>query len=191
MTHSIKNIENVTMNVAEFVNYITALKGCHFAYIIANVPQKMNKRGNPFNEITKHTETTIQIGYSYENSVNNRGEKIGLDRDFVAQPLSWGKWLKHAENKIIVHTPKDTNEEKFYLRTYAVNNNEPKNSYFTNGNLLTNEELEIAKQFFVERKKSKTQSNYGLEENQVKPSTFEINNIVEIHIGGKVITIEK
>lgn len=145
--------------------------------------QKVRKTGNPFTEpIIKRTEINVSFFGNYQNAVNNRLKKAGLEADFTANPLAWGEWL--VPNKIITH------KGEKYVRFYLHKNSNPKTEYFYNGDPLTGSELMNAKTFFQESSTSARQTDAGLEdENQCKPFTLQINNILQITVNGETYKV--
>ena len=141
---------------------------------------KMNKRGNPyFDRVQKLCVQTAQWGYSYENAVNNRLDKIGENADFVADKLSWGEWV--IPNKVITH------KGELYLRFYTTENANMQVLYLLDGRVATAEETKAILTFIPQRAESKRQSESGLTEHQVQPMSIKVENIVRVVGGGKTI----
>jgi hypothetical protein len=163
------------------LNAVRNLKGCQFANLIAEVEEKMNKKGNPFyGRVTKIVVTPIQLNYAYQNAVNNRLERQENERCFETEKLPWGEWIE--VNKIIAH------KGDLYLRTYITKNSKPKFTYMLDGTPMTEEQLLEVKTFFKEKSNfSKKQSECGLEENQVIPKNYKFTNIIQISINGQTI----
>ena len=180
------------MKQENFENAVVALvkgvKGCQFISMGYMSEPSLNKAqklavsmmsGNK--EIVKIEKLAVgqfQINYSYENAVNNRGEKEqGAPIDFVAAPLRWGQWVEGQVNKLIEH------KGEMYLRFYGVQNGKVDTKYFVGGEPATPEQVEFIKQA-TERGEVKSQASAGLTENQVIARSVKINNITEITIGG-------
>ena len=89
------------MTTNEIFNVLNNINGCKIVAIEYTADVRMNKRGNPLASfhVTKTVKMTAQFGYNYQNAVNNRAEKNGNERDFVADSLPWGEWL--VPNKFI------------------------------------------------------------------------------------------
>jgi len=174
------------MTIEEFVNFVANIKGCQFVNVLACTEIKMNKRNNPYYGRLKVLDrANRQINYNYENAVNNRLEKQGLNANFVSDKLPWGKWL--YPNKIIVHNG------EFYLRTYSVRNSNKDTKYLLDDKIATKEQIDEFKPYLKDNENdSDKQKKCGLEvEFQVKPKVFNIKNIIEISIDNMKITIEK
>lgn len=166
----------------EIVTMIECVKGCQFANITyvsdGGIPQKVLGKGFV---ITKLVQTDCQINYSYENAVNNRLEKQGDERNFTAQSLPWGEWVKGQENKLICH------KDALYLRYYDVKNADIKSIWFVNGRIATADEFQKIFDYLQSKKKSiSTQENVGLIDNQVKPKVVKVENILRLAVNGKV-----
>ena len=129
-------------------------------------------------EITKEVFGQFQFNMSYENAVNNRGEKEqGEKIDFVAAPLKWGQWVEGAVNKLIEH------KGELYLRYYELKNGKVESTYYVGGKLATDEQVKLIKEF-TEKGEVKSQAEAGLTENQVIARTVKLDNIKEITISG-------
>lgn len=161
---------------------VNDVKGSTFMQLIYKGSQKMRKTGNPFAEIIKRTEMNVSFFGSYQNAVNNRLKKAGLEADFTANPLAWGVWV--VPNKIIEH------KGAKYVRFYFHKNSNPKTEYFYNGDALVGQQLEIAKTFFAEHSESSRQAEAGLsEDEQCKPFTVNIQNILQINVNGETYKV--
>lgn len=161
-------------------NALTKEKSATFVQLKYVSTQQVNKRGNvDFIEypIIKCTDINVTFNGSYENAVNNRLAKKGLEKTFVAQGLPWGEWK--IANKIITHN------DKTYIRFYLHRNSNSKVEYWYNGELLTGERLAAAQEFMPKRTESVRQSDAGLDmEEQSKPFTIAIENIRNIKMQG-------
>ncbi len=162
-------------------NFVSRIKGCQFGTIetLTTLDKFPKKYG--LGVITKYSKREIQINYSYQNAVNNRLQKQGNDSNFVSEPLRWGQWVKGQENKIIEHNG------DYYLRIYAYKGGKVENIYFINGELATTEQIEIIKEW--ERKQHKPsarQTENGLTENQVQPSSPKFSNILSLKVNGEM-----
>jgi hypothetical protein len=168
------------------LSIIQQVKNNPFVNVTTITKVKMNTTNNPFyNRVTKEFIGVVQIGYSYENSVNNRLEKIGLEKDFVAESLPWGHWVEGLENKVIEH------KGKHYLRMYEVANQKPKVRILLDGKEVTDSKiLEQILGFVPQKQSSQKQAEHGLEaEKQTKPRNVAFENIVAIKCGNLVYHI--
>lgn len=161
---------------------VNNVKGATFLQLVYKGSQKMRKTNNPFSEIIKRTEMNVSFFGSYQNAVNNRLKKAGLEADFTANPLPWGEWS--VANKIIEH------KGAKYVRFYVHKNSNAKTEYFYNGDLLQGGELQQAKTFFQDHTESNRQSEAGLDvSEQSKPFTIQINNILQINVNGETYKV--
>lgn len=174
----------------ELLNAAKSAKSCQFISMCYVSEPKLNKSQKlalaimgGFDEIVpieKVSEGTFQFNFSYENAVNNRGEKEnGEPINFVGQSLAWGKWYDGLVNKVIEH------KGELYLRFYWVKNCPITNEYFVGGNPATKEQIALIEQF-TERKPIGTQTAAGVTENQVVARSVKFDNILSITMGGKV-----
>jgi hypothetical protein len=150
------------------------MKSGSFVKVISMTEPKLLKRGNPLANatITKVTNATLQFGYSYENSVNNR-----TDEEFVAEALPWGKWVEGQVNRILEHNG------EYYGRFYELKNGHRDVLYLVDGEFATDEQIEIIKQF-TPKSKSNRQEEVGISiENQVKPRSYKFSSIVGLKCG--------
>lgn len=176
---------------------LAAMNAGTFVRVNSVTEPKLLKRGNPLAgaKVIKLTKATLQFGYSYENAVNNRIEKINsyIDENdmfdgeivydiiekpnFKAEELPWGKWVDGQVNRILEHNG------EYYGRFYEVKNGNREVIYLVNGEIATEEQVEIIKQF-TPKSKSNRQEEVGIEvENQVKPRTYKFSSIVGLKCG--------
>lgn len=169
-------MEKIKMTYSQFTAYLATIKGCQFMNVVAITDPDMYLRNNPFRgRVKKVTITPMQMGYSYENAVNNRLDREGCEADFKAEPLSWGAWVKGLENKVIEH------KDMFYLRTYCVRNARPRTFYLLDGHLASTKEYAEFSQYFKPSSTSAKQSEAGLEEDkQVKPRNYKYSSLVAV-----------
>lgn len=165
----------------ELLNIISNVNNNPFVSIETITEVKMNKRNNPFyGRVTKHYSGVVQIGYSYQNSVNNRLEKIGIERDFVADSLPWGEWVKGLENKVLTH------KGEYYLRVYEVNNpqQKPTITILLDGNEVDAITLKEIQKYIIQKTASAKQTNMGLaDEQQTKPRAIKFSNVIKLKCG--------
>ena len=172
---------------SEFIAIISNLKGCQFATIAYSTDVVSNnkklsggKKNTYYNRVATITEiTSAQIGASYENAVNNRIE----EKDFVAETLPWGEWLR--PNYLIGH------KGATYLRAYKCKSTKTEKKFYLDGNAVTNEK--VAKDIsanFREHTISIRQSEAGIaEKDQVKPFNVNVANVVFATINGKTYQV--
>ena len=163
------------MSSSEFINAVSNING--FASL-AIVKSDVVKKSCPIGNVTERVQYShVAIGTSYENAVNNRNEITNGNRDFVAEPLTWGEW--YVPNKIITYNG------NYYLRYYVNKNTRTTRELFVDGRPATAEEVDVINAY---RKASGSSSNrqaaIGIAAaDQVKPRTTNIVNIVQFKYG--------
>jgi hypothetical protein len=138
------------------------------------------------NSVVKESELPVQINVIYENSVNNRLEKAGEDRDFKSAGLNSGKFVDGSRCLI-----EDSGEMK--LRVYQTNSVLGKSSkYFKdNGEEFTEEEIEQLKEEFLTIKPEEIKSQGLSYEESSKPTNYNFSSIREIVMDGERYILEK
>ena len=153
----------------EIKDFILGLrKGVFGNKVVTITTPKLLKRGNPFigQEVRKITfYTNIGLGISYENTINNKKERNGEERDFEAQKPSGMSWEAFP---FILKSDKNPNQKYLRMQFYA--NTKMKSVYLINGKLATLSELETIKKFLPKRSES----------GEVKVVTIKLQNIVKI-----------
>ena len=157
--------------------------------IISVTEPQMNKKNNPyFGRLKKATYmTNVALGYNYENVINARLERKGIDSYFKSEAPKGRVWEK--EN-LILKSIKDENQK--YLRTTMRNNTIAKVIYVLDGNAVNdNVVLEDIKNYIKSAPISLKQKESGLEENeQVIIRDFKFESIISIKQGDKEYKIE-
>lgn len=176
------------MTTEHLYSIVSNLQGCNFATI--TYKGKVNEIGKKecrtlfgCEQIEKITEQKVNIGIDYEKSVNNRLDKKGLDKDFEAQPLTWGKW--DIFPKIIEH------KGSKYLRAYNIKGEKTTTTYMINGVIVTDENVIAQIKDLVTAKKAqqsaKTQEDKGLTKSeQTTLITKNFDDILRLKVNGMV-----
>lgn len=158
---------------------LTDVKGCQFAHVVLKTKVRVPKKLG-LGSVEKVFDGNVQLNYSYENAVNNRLKNKGLQDDFDALSLPWGRW--DIPNKIVAHNG------KLYMRYYLVKSGDaskkPKVRFIVNGRDATDAEIDIIK-LYDNKSYSSRQAAKGLTENQVSARVVEFCNVVEVSVGGK------
>lgn len=131
------------MDITTFV--LGLKKGVFGNKVITMTEPKLLKRGNPLigQDVKKITfYSNIGLGISYENTINNRKERNGEERDFEAEKPFGMSW-EHFP--FILKSDKNPSQKYLRLQFYA--NTKVKSVFLINGKLATPNELEIIKQF--------------------------------------------
>lgn len=164
------------------VSLISAVNGCQFAEMTfiseGGIPQYVLGKGRKVHKVVRGN---YQIGYSYENAVNNRLDKIGSDVEFKAESLPWGSWIEGQENKLI------ENKGSLYLRYYKHTNGNERGVWFVDGRQASPEEFNKIMDYLRSKSDdSDKQTKAGLTENQVKPRTVKLSNIISLSVNHQV-----
>ena len=167
------SVFNLSNEVKNFVVAITKISGCKIATITTKTIVKVPKKYGLSGEVTKITHKQVQVGYSYQNAVNNRLEREGKDADFVSEPLPWGEWL--IPNKLITH------KGSIYFRLYDFKGAQNDKMYFVSGNKATEEEVNTIKDY--ENSKSSSSRQGLTTENEVRPTAVNIDNVLTFKCG--------
>lgn len=167
-------------NAVSFLESVKSVKGCQFIGLTYQSAVKLNKAQTALigGSVTKIVSGAFQFNYSYENAVNNRLERQGGEREFVAESLKWGAWVDGMANKVITH------KGLFYLRFYGVANQLLHVIYYVDGGEASEEQIALIKEFTAP-KQTATQTAVGLTENQVVARSVCFDNIIKIAIGGE------
>ena len=157
---------------------ISSIRGNQFANIMyiadGGIPQYVLGKGV---RVSKLVRTDAQIGYSYENAVNNRLEKQGDERTFEAESLPWGEW--EIPNKVISH------KGERYLRYYVPANADIKSVWFVDGKVASADEFAKIMAYLTAKKKgSNRQAEAGLVNNQVVAKAIKFSNILRLAVNG-------
>lgn len=167
-----------TLTTTEFVEMVKDMDSHSFAGVTTEKVEKTLKNsrvtGLPVTEkITSRTVYNPAVGLTYRNTVNNRLEKEGKEKDFVPQQLPWGEWVGSGSTII-------ENKGKFYLRLSLVGANGTEKRYFRNGNAISKSAIED----ILPAKKQNTNDHQGLE-NPVIVINVNIETITRIAINGE------
>lgn len=169
-------------SVSEFTKNVS--RGTFGISLITLTEPKMRKTNNPFyGRVHKASYlTNVALGYDYENSVNNRLDKKGLESDFQAEKPKGKSW---AEYPYILQADKDASVK--YLRCTMRANTKAKSIYILDGKVVTDDNtlLEI-KSFIQKSSTSKKQTESGLEDNeQVIVRDYKLDGIIYLGQGNK------
>jgi len=154
----------------EKVNFILSLKkGLFGNKVVTITTPKMNKRNNPFilngDNVQKITYyNNIGLGISYENTMNNRKERNGEERNFEAEKPFGMSWEAFP---FILKSDKDPSQKYLRMQFYA--NTTCKSVYLINGHLATPSEVETIKKFIPKKSES-----------EIKVLSVKLQNVVKI-----------
>jgi hypothetical protein len=173
-----KSIIKVTEN--EMLEILLSVDKPTFTNIKSRISQKMKKTDNPyFEKVFKTSVGNYFIGGSYEDMVNKRMEKEGIEPTFKSKECSVGGHVEGA--KCILH---NQNLGKHYLQYFIFETSNIKSTYEFEGN-------EIEKQLFESYIAKKSETSRQPQENKHRPQTFMLSSILEISLNGNRYVIER
>ena len=126
--------------------------------VVTLTEPKLLKRGNPLigQEVRKITYySNVGLGISYENTINNKKERNGEERDFVSEKPFGMSW-EHFP--FILKSDKNPSQKYLRLQFYA--NTKVKSVFLINGKLATPNELEIIKQFTPKKNRNRNKGRF-------------------------------
>lgn len=168
------------ITTTDLMNVLANLKGGTIATLTSLTEVDMpNILGG---KVYKWCKQSVQVGSSYENSVNNRLERLGYYRNFTSGRLRWGRWL--VLNRIIVH------RGQYYARVMKVANTNEQVIYFINGRQATQAESAIIKRYDT-LTFSQRQAHYGLTNRQTQVRNYHIENILALTAEGQTYEVVK
>ena len=171
-------MEKIT--TTELMNVLANVKGGE----IVNLTSLTEIEVPYFGIVRKWCKQNIQIGSSYENSVNNRLAKLGMSRNFRTSGLRWGRW--HIANRIITHNG------NYYARFFKIPNANAKVMYFINGRQANIFETVIIRRYDNGRGVySARQARYGLTDGQTQVRCYDIKHILALSADGKTYEVVK
>ena len=138
-----------------------------FTNVVSETIPKMNKTGNPyFGKVVKKSKGNFFIGGSYEDMVNERMKKEGMEPTFESEKCSVGEHI----SKCVQY---NENTKKHYLQYFTFPTSKPKSTFEFEGN-------EIDKQLFESFMVKKSEKSRQPQENKHNPQSLTTTNIKEI-----------
>jgi hypothetical protein len=148
-----------------------------FTNVVSEVIPKMNKTGNPyFGKVVKKSKGNYFIGGSYEDMVNKRMEKEGMEPTFESKECSVGTHI----SKCVQY---NDNTKKHYLQYFTFETSKPKSTFEFEGN-------EIDKQLFESFMVKKSEKSRQPQDNKHQPQSLTTTNIKEITLEGVHYEVE-
>lgn len=122
-----------TLDLQQFFTHLYQSKPGTFVGLTTETVPDMRKSDNPFfGRVTKRSFTTVQIGASYANAVNNRREKEGVVdiEPFTPKPRKWG--VRINGTPLVIHVKKGEDSPRYYMECRVLQtNHEPE--YYLDG----------------------------------------------------------
>jgi hypothetical protein len=170
----VKSIPTILFNDESLIATCLLQKGTTFAGIDSITDPKMRKTGNRFlGAVDKIQTMEVQTGDFYERGVQKKADQEGLDVQFVAQPLKWGK---HYQDSAFVIEHKGN----FYLQCRVLNSSSVIYRWRESGIDLTDAEVAELKTFFPPKREGTRQPA----EDKVIYRTIKVCNLVELRMYG-------
>ena len=176
--------EKLTINEKELLTLLMNVNKPTFTHIVSKTIPTMNKKSrvdktpNPyFNEVTKITKGNYFIGGNYEDMVNTRCEKEGIEPTFESEECKVG----HHVTKCVQYNEKT---ELFYLQYFTFQTSNIKSEMYFRGNVIDRQLLESYLQTYSE-------SSRQPQENKHDVKSFKISSIEEITLGGIHYIVER
>ena len=177
MTTLVKERIRITHN--ELISLLSQVERPTFTHIVSLTKPKMRSTNNPyFDKVNKTSKGKYFIGGSYEDMVNNRMVKEGIEPTFESKECSVGSHLEGT--KCVLFNEK---LNKHYLQYFIFPTSNIKSEFEFEGN-------SIDKQIFESYLVKKSETSRQPQENKHLPSTLTTTNIKEISLNGVVYVVE-
>lgn len=169
-------------SVSEFTKNVS--RGTFGISLITVTVPKMRKTNNPyFGRVHKASYmTNVALGYDYENSVNNRLDRKGIEADFQAEKPKGKSWCEYP---YILQADKDASIK--YLRCTIRPNTKAKSVFILDGKIVTDDAIEAQIKSFIQTSStSKKQSESGLDDaEQVIVRDYKLDGVIYLGQGDK------
>jgi hypothetical protein len=165
--------QTLTINQIELIILLKGVKRPTFTSIVSETNPKMNKTNNPyFDKVVKKSKGNYFIGGSYEDMVNTRMVKEGLQPTFESMECSVGQ-------KVEGSTCLQFNEKlnRHYLQYFIFPTSNIKSEFIFENN-------SIEKVMFEDYLVKKSESSRQPQDNKHTPQSFKIESIKEISLNG-------
>jgi hypothetical protein len=169
----------VTINQEELLLLLMSVEKPTFTNILSLTKPKMNKGGNPYyDRLTKTSKGNYFIGGTYQDMVNIRMMKEGIEGEFESMECSVG--VKVEGSKCLQF---NENHNRFYLQYFIFDTSNIKSKYEVEG-------VEVDKELVKPYLTKKSTTSRQPQENKHKPQSFMLSSIKEISLGGKLYKVE-
>jgi hypothetical protein len=174
-----------TINHSALVSLIMAAEktGATFVGLVTRtIPKALKKsretgEANPFGEIAKLSHgINGQIGFVYQNAVNNQQLREGGEGTFEAGEH---KWATHYQGSRAIMANKKTPDVAGYLFLKPTPEHKPTNAYFADGRAV---ELSEVAEYLPKPSDNSGRQNV---EREVRVLTYGLDSILEISIKGE------
>lgn len=165
-------------SLADFCTKIQ--KGTFGIVMLTSTIPTMRKTNNPYvGRLVKVSyRTNVALGWGYEDTINGRLDKKGLDANFVAEKPKGKTWIGYP---FFLQSDKDASVE--YLRTFTRNNTTTKSVFVLDGNVVTDANIIADIQSFIPSySTSKKQESFGLVEDSEKVNLLDYTTTNVLYI---------
>lgn len=171
------NNNEMTLTSEELLNVLLEVEKPTFTNIVYRVKVRMNKTNNQyFDKVFKTTKGNFFIGGTYEDMVNERMKKEGLQPTFESKESTIGEHVTKCVQF-------NENHNKFYLQYFTFDNSYHSTEYEFEGR---NIDRELFKSFEVKKSETSRQP----QEKKHKPKSLMVENIKSISLNGMKYIIE-
>ena len=189
-------MDTIKMTRRQFLNYlINDVNGSQFIGVTTRTPLDMRKgrskaNRNPYYGRVEIVKTrSLAFGWrGYEQNINARLEREGLEPNFKTEPMSGRRWVCY--NKVEQNR---YNENQYYVRFYTPKDNPFTFHYLVDGIEATPQQIEEFTPWISEKEEdfSYKQSECGLTEDKMLfPRCPKVESIVSVRIKHTNIVLE-
>lgn len=158
-----------TLTLQNFIDLLYARKGTTIFVIETETVPDMIKTGNCLvGRTVKRSKVSVQVGFDWDNAVNNALEKQGEARDFVSGQRQWGE--VDEKRAFIV------NKDQLYLRARVLKSLDTQ--YYFDGQPI---DASLVKPWLRPRPQT---PEVAITRN------WKMSNVKAVHIGGKEYTLQ-
>ena len=178
-----------TLDLNQFFTHLYQSRPGTFVGLTTETVPDMRKTDNPFfGRVTKRSFTTVQIGASYANAVNNRREKEGVVdiEPFTPKPRKWG--VRINGTPLVVHVKKGDDKPRYYMECRVLQtNHEPQ--YYLDGKFVDSIPLRDQILSFISKPSSNAAWQGVTEEVIIRD--FALESIVQVKMDKETYVIER
>lgn len=164
------------VTLPELQKIIESVKTSTFISVHVETEVDMNKTDNPFYGATKENRVAGQIGFDYENAVNNQLGREDKPLEFTAQSHKWAIPMENGCKNLV----QNKDRSKTYLRIKVTSSAEP--TYKFNGQEIPKETIQP---YLKPHKKPNTQEN----DKEIIVRMYCLTNILGMKILGNELVI--
>jgi uncharacterized membrane-anchored protein YhcB (DUF1043 family) len=168
--------QTLTIGQQELLELLMNVDKPTFVNIVSQTIPTMKKTDNPyFDKVVKVSKGNYFIGGSYEDMVNTRMGKEGMEQTFESKECSVGNHI----GKCVQFNEK---LNRYYLQYFTFS--KPKSTFEFEGN-------EIEKQLFESYMVKRSETSRQPQENKHDPKSLGLSSILEMSLNGNRYVIER